>query len=337
MQPAIEVVTVGHAIVDVLAPSPDELVHEFGLTKGTMTLVDDLRAEKIYGRLGPATEVSGGSAANTAAALASLGAGVSFVGKVADDGLGRVFTHDIRAAGVTFAVPPQANGSGTGRSLIMVTPDAEKTMCTNLGVGATLQPGDLDERAIADARVLYIEGYLYGDRETDAAVERAVAVARQSATLVAFSLSDPSWVETHHAALDRLLESVDILFANEEEACGMAGAGDVEAALHVLGRRSPTVAVTRGAHGSVVMREGGLTAVPAAEVVTVVDTTGAGDSYAAGFLYGVVRDLSTRRSAWLGALVAGEVVSHIGARPQISLRDLAANGSLPGSTGGETS
>src|SRR3974390_3516525 len=163
MQPAIEVVTLGHAIVDVLAPPPDDLVQEFGLTKGTMTLVDEKQAEKIYARLGPATEVSGGSAANTAAALASLGAAASFVGKVADDELGRVFTHDIRAAGVGFAVRPQTSGPGTGRCLIMVTPDAEKTMCTNLGVGAHLHPDDLDEADIARACILYIEGYLYGD------------------------------------------------------------------------------------------------------------------------------------------------------------------------------
>jgi sugar/nucleoside kinase (ribokinase family) len=328
MQPSIELVTLGHAIVDVLAPSPDELVHELGLTKGTMTLVDDLQAESIYARLGPATEVSGGSAANTAAALASLGAAVSFVGKVADDELGRVFIHDIRAAGVTFSVPPQAGGPGTGRSLIMVTPDAEKTMCTNLGVGAQLQPDDLDEHDIAEARILYIEGYLYGDRETDGAVERAVSVARQSGTLVSLSLSDPSWVETHHAAMDRLLDSVDILFANEEEACGMAGAGDIEAALVALGRRCPTVAVTRGAGGSLVWRHGAVTAVPAAEVERVVDTTGAGDSYAAGFLYGVVRDLGTRPSARLGAMVAGEVVSHFGARPQMSLAELGATAAV---------
>jgi fructokinase len=330
MQSAMEVVTVGHAIVDVLAPSPDELVQNFGLTKGTMTLVDDLQAEKIYASLGPATEVSGGSAANTAAALASLGAAVSFVGKVADDELGQVFTHDIRAAGVKFGVPPQHGGPTTGRCLIMVTPDAEKTMCTNLGVGASLRPEDLDENTIAEARILYIEGYLYGDRDTDPAVERAVRVARESDTLVAFSLSDPFWVDSHHAALDRLLDSIDILFANEEEACGMAGEGDVEAALATLGRRCPTVAVTRGALGSMVVLEGSVTAVPAAEVERVVDTTGAGDSYAAGFLYGVLRDLGTKRSAWLGALVAGEVVSHFGARPQMSLAALAASES-PGS------
>jgi sugar/nucleoside kinase (ribokinase family) len=330
MQPAIEVVTIGHAIVDVLAASPDELVHEFGLTKGTMTLVDDLQAEKIYASLGPATEVSGGSAANTAAALASLGANVSFIGKVAEDELGRVFTHDIRAAGVNFQVNPRDGEPGTGRCLIMVTPDAEKTMCTNLGVGALLHPDDLDEQAIAGARILYLEGYLYGDRDTDPAVERAVAVARHSGTLVAFSLSDPFWVNTHHEALDRLLDSVDILFANEEEACGMAGSGDVEAALTALGRRCPTVAVTRGGSGSLVIRDGSLTAVPASRVDRVVDTTGAGDSYAAGFIYGELHELDTERSAWLGALVAGEVVSHFGARPQTSLAELVAAESAEG-------
>ena len=175
-----EVVTVGHAIVDVLAPSEDELVAGFGLQKGTMTLVDDARAEKIYASLGPATEVSGGSAANTAACLASLGAVSAFIGKVRDDTLGQFFTHDIRAAGVQYAMAPSPVGPGTGCCLIMVTPDAEKTMCTNLGIGALLEADDVDAAAIAAARVMYVEGYLYGDRPTNPAVERAIAAAREA-------------------------------------------------------------------------------------------------------------------------------------------------------------
>jgi sugar/nucleoside kinase (ribokinase family) len=323
MNPPPEVVAVGHAIVDVLAPSEDSLVAGFGLKKGTMTLIDDADAERIYAALGPATEASGGSAANTAACLASLGASVEFTGKVRNDGLGEVFTHDIRAAGVRFEVPPSDSGPGTGRSLVMVTPDAEKTMCTNLGAGALLSPDDLDENAIAAARVVYLEGYLCGKPETDPAVDRAVAIAREQGTLVALSGSDPAWVELMRTRLDALLDRVDIFFANEAEACGLTGAATVESALSMLSRRCPTVAVTLGAKGSIVAQGSDVVSVPAAPVTRIVDTTGAGDSYAAGFLYGVVRESGPERSARLGALAAAEIVSHLGARPLARLSDLA--------------
>jgi sugar/nucleoside kinase (ribokinase family) len=323
MNPPPEVVAVGHAIVDVLAPSEDSLVSGFGLKKGTMTLIDDADAERIYAALGPATEASGGSAANTAACLASLGASVEFTGKVRNDGLGEVFTHDIRAAGVRFEVPPSDSGPGTGRSLVMVTPDAEKTMCTNLGAGALLSPDDLDENAIAAARVVYLEGYLCGKPETDPAVDRAVAIAREQGTLVALSGSDPAWVELMRTRLDALLDRVDIFFANEAEACGLTGAATVESALSTLSGRCPTVAVTLGAKGSIVAQGSDVVSVPAAPVTRIVDTTGAGDSYAAGFLYGVVRESGPERSARLGALAAAEIVSHLGARPLARLSDLA--------------
>jgi sugar/nucleoside kinase (ribokinase family) len=324
MNPLPEVVAVGHAIVDVLAPSEDSLVAGFGLQKGTMTLIDDADAEKIYAALGPATEASGGSAANTAACLASLGAAVEFTGRVRNDGLGGVFTHDIRAAGVRFEVPPADSGPGTGRCLVMVTPDAEKTMCTNLGAGALLSPDDLDERSIAAAKILYLEGYLCGKPETDPAVDRAVAVAREQGTLVALSGSDPAWVELMRSRLDALIDLVDIFFANEAEACGLTGAATVESALGLLSRRCPTVAVTLGAKGSIVAQGSDAVSVPAAPVARVVDTTGAGDSYAAGFLYGVVRESGPETSARLGALAAAEIVSHLGARPLSRLSDLAA-------------
>jgi sugar/nucleoside kinase (ribokinase family) len=324
MNPSTEVVAVGHAIVDVLAPSEDALVASFGLHKGTMTLIDDAGAERIYAALGPATEASGGSAANTAACLASLGATVEFTGKVRNDGLGAVFTHDIRAAGVRFEVPPSESGPGTGRCLVMVTPDAEKTMCTNLGAGALLSAEDLDEETIAVAQVVYIEGYLCGKPETDPAVDRAVAIAAEHRTLVALSGSDPAWVDLQRTRLDALLERVDIFFANEAEACGLTGADTVEAALSTLSRRCPTVALTLGANGSIVAQGSDVVSVPAAPVTRVVDTTGAGDSYAAGFLYGVVRELGPERSARLGALAAAEIVSHLGARPLSRLADLAS-------------
>lgn len=328
MDRTIDVVTLGHAIVDVLAPSEDELVAGFGLEKGTMTLVDEDESEKIYASLGPATEESGGSAANTAACLASLGGRAMFLGKVRDDQLGEIFTHDIRSIGVRFDVPPGDSGPTTGRCMIMVTPDAEKTMCTNLGIGAHLLVSDLDEEAIAAAQVLYIEGYMYGDRPTNPAVERAISVARSAGTLVSLSLSDPYWVDLHRASLDTLLDGVDLLFANEQEACGMTQVEDCERALEVLSGRCPTVAVTRGPAGSTVRRGSEVVSVPAVPVANVVDTTGAGDSYAGGYLLGVTRELGLEHCARLGALAAAEVVSHMGARPLEGLHGVAVKAGL---------
>ena len=318
----------GHAIVDVLAPCLDEGVSALGLEKGTMTLIDAHRAEEIYSALGPATEASGGSAANTAACLASLGAPVEFIGKVADDGLGVVFAHDIRAAGVRFEVAPADSGAGTGRCMVMVTPDAEKTMCTSLGVGAYLRADDVNRDAIAAARILYLEGYLCGKEESSAAVEAAVDAARSSGTLVAFSASDPAWVHLHREELAALLDRVDILFANEPEALGLSGVGFLDDALDSLAKRCPTIAVTLGSKGCVIVGAEGRIDVPATPVGQVVDTTGAGDSFAAGFLYGVVNDLGAERSARLGGLTAGEVVGHMGARPIRSLSEMAAAAGL---------
>jgi sugar/nucleoside kinase (ribokinase family) len=334
MSSAPDVVTLGNAIVDVLAPSDDALVRRLGLDKGTMTLVDPEQAEKIYASLGPATEASGGSAANTAACLASLGAAVEFVGKVADDPLGRVFTHDIRSSGVRFDTAPAAAGPGTGRSLVMVTSDAEKTMCTSLGAALMLRPADVDASSLTGAKVVYVEGYLCGTTETDPAVERAVTLAHRSGTLVAFSGSDPAWVALKRKELDGLLDRVDILFANEQEARMLAGVGSAGEAASLLQERCATVAVTLGAAGSIIATAAGTLSVPAAEGTGVVDTTGAGDSFAAGFLFGVVRDLGPERSARLGAVCASEIVSHLGARPLSSLEALASAAGLIESASG---
>ncbi len=306
MESNASVVALGHAIVDVLARTDDDQVASLGLHKGTMALVDGTRAEGLYSAIIPDAHASGGSAANTAACLASLGASVRFVGKVADDELGKVFTEDIRAAGVKYDTRPGgAEGPGTGRCLVLVTPDAEKTMCTDLGAGATIDPADLHLDAISTARVLYMEGYLVGPPDTSATVDHAVDVARRSGTLVAFSASDPGWVELQRDALVGLLERVDILFANEPEALGLSGHADLEAAVEALVQQVPTVAVTLGAQGCVVAgREGFRVRVPAAPVERVVDSTGAGDSFAAGFLYGVVNDLGPETSARLGQLAA---------------------------------
>jgi sugar/nucleoside kinase (ribokinase family) len=328
MDQTAEVVALGHAIVDVLAPCPDELVASLGLTKGTMTLVDNDQAEKIYASLGPATEASGGSAANTAASLASLGGQARFIGKVRDDYLGSIFTHDIRTAGVRFEVDAATAGPGTGRSLVLVTPDAEKTMCTNLGIGGFLGTDDVDVAAIRSSRVVYFEGYLCGKPETAGAVEHAIEAARSAGTRVALSGSDPAWVALHSRELSALLDRVDILFVNEQEAYGLAGAGRLDEAVGVLAARCPIVVVTRGADGSVVADSGRLFEVPARPVPAVVDTTGAGDSFAAGFLLGVVRGFEPEQSAQLGALAAAEVVGHLGARPLVSLASLARTAGL---------
>jgi sugar/nucleoside kinase (ribokinase family) len=326
----VDVVTVGHAIVDVLALCPDELVLGFGLDKGTMTLVDPERSEEIYASLGPTTAVSGGSAANTAAGLASLGARAAFVGKVSDDPLGRAFASDIRSAGVEYSVPAATAGPGTGRCMIMVTPDAEKTMCTNLGIGDLLGPDDIDEALIARSHVTYLEGYLCGLESTDGTVERAVATAEAAGPTVALSLSDPFWVELHGPALSALLPRVDLLFANEQEACGLVGTDDVEAAARELARQVDTVAVTLGPDGSLVVTGDRLIRVPAEAVGDhVVDTTGAGDMYAAGFLYGSVRDGDPEYCARLGGLVASQIIRHIGARPLQSLAGMVDDARLP--------
>jgi sugar/nucleoside kinase (ribokinase family) len=318
----VDVVTIGHAIVDVLAPTEDELVASFGLAKGTMTLVDEEQSERLYAALGSATAVSGGCAANTAAGLTSLGATAAFLGKVRDDGLGQVFSQDIHAAGVAFDVPPATVGPRTGQCVIMVTPDAERTMCTNLGAGDFVGPEDLDEPAIAAAHVVYLEGYLCGLEYTEPTVERAFDVAHAAGTLVSLSLSDSYWVELHGPSLARLLDRVDILFCNEAEACGITGLPDAGRAAAALAERCPLVAVTFGARGSLVTSGGQTFEVPAEPVAQVVDTTGAGDLYAAGFLYGVVEGLDIERSGRLGSIAAAEVISHFGARPLQPLAEL---------------
>ena len=327
MDQSFDVVTIGHAIVDVLAPSDNEFPEAHGMEKGTMTLVDAEEAEAIYRDLGPALESSGGSAANTAAGIAALGGRVAFMGKVRDDALGEVFTHDIRAAGVEFAAEPATTGPGTGRCLVMVSPDAQRTMATYLGAGANLYPDDIDHNQLINAKIVYVEGYMCGIRETEWTVSKAAAAAHLQEGRFAISLSDPYWVDLNAAAFGALLDHVDILFANEAEATGMTGQ-DLDGAIKELAHRCDLVAITRGPLGSIVINEGRFIEVPAYPVDTVVDTTGAGDMYAAGFLYGLTRDLEPEACAHLGGLVAAEIVSHLGARPQASLSKLAAEAGL---------
>jgi sugar/nucleoside kinase (ribokinase family) len=320
----MSVVTVGHAIVDVLAPATDDLVARLGLGKGTMTLVDDARSQLIHASLQVSNVIAGGSAANTAVGLASLGVAAAFIGKVRDDELGHQFAGGLERAGVGYRVPVATAGPGTGRSLILVTPDAERTMCTSLGIGALLGPDDVDQEMVADADVVYVEGYLCGAEHTGPTIEATLAAARRGGTTVALSLSDPFWAELHGAELGSLAERVDLLFGNAQESMIITGAGDVRSAISELVKRCPAVVVTRGSEGATVAWEGTVIEVPARRVESVVDTTGAGDLFAAGFLAGWGRGLGPERSAGLGALAAAEVVSHFGARPEVSLAQLAA-------------
>lgn len=327
MDRPFDVITIGHAIVDVLVPCSDDLPAAYGMEKGTMTLVDEDRAKELYAALGPAVESSGGSAANTAVGIAALGGSVAFIGKVRDDQVGEVFTHDIRASGVAFEVPPATSGPASGLCLVMVAPDAERTMATYLGAGGYLYPEDLDVDLMSEAQIVYIEGYMCGLEETELTVSQAAGASHLRGGKFALSLSDPYWVELKAAALGALLDDVDILFGNEDEVVTMTGE-PLEKAMAELSRRCELVVVTRGPRGSLVVTDGSVTDVAAHPAEVIVDTTGAGDMFAAGFLYGLTRGYDPVDCAHLGSLVAAEVIGHLGARPQTSLSRLAAGAGM---------
>jgi len=318
----LDLVAIGNAIVDVLAPADDAFVAREGLAKGSMSLVDAGTAARLQERMGPGVAMCGGSAANTAVGLASLGGAAAFVGKVADDEMGEVFASDIREAGVRFttapAPSPAAGGAPTARCLVLVHPDAQRTMSTFLGVAAQVEPEDVDEAAVAAAAVTYLEGYMLGLPAPMAAVGKALA----SAGRVALSLSDSFWVDAQRTVFLDVLPSVDVLFANEAEVCALYEVADLAEALPRLGRAVPLAAVTRAERGSVVVMGGSCHEVPACPVDRVVDTTGAGDLYAAGFLYGLTRARDPQACAHLGSLAAAEIISHVGARPKVPLSTL---------------
>ena len=322
----LDVVAVGSAIVDVLTTAGDPDVEAAGLVKGTMALVDADRADALYASMGPGIEVSGGSAANTVAGVASFGASAAFIGKVRDDQLGKVFTHDIRAVGVEFSTPPAPDGPATARCLVMVTPDAQRTMSTYLGAASGLSPADIDGDVVARARYTYLEGYLWDPPEAIEALRRSVALAHDAGRLVAMSLSDPFCVDRHRRAfLDFVANDVDVLFANEAEIVSLFEVPSLADALELLPGHCDVAAVTRGELGSVVVSADAVVDTPAHPVEHVVDTTGAGDLYAAGFLYGLVTGADLARCARLGGLAAAEVISHIGARPQVPLSSLVGS------------
>ena len=328
--PTYDVLTLGHAIVDVLSHCDDGLISEVGLVKGSMSLIDGEQATQIYGAMGPGIEVSGGSAANTAAGVASLGGRAAFVGKVRDDELGQIFTHDLRAAGVAFDTGAAPGGAGpdTARCLVLVTPDAQRTMGTHLGVAGELSAADVDPEVVAAAAIVYLEGYLVGLPSAEAALAATAKYAHEAGRKVALTLSDPYWVGAQRDAFAALVADVDILLANEDEACALTGTTDAEDALPALAATCSVVAITRSERGALVTDGTDVVAVPAHPVEAVVDTTGAGDLFASGFLLGLARGLPLETCGRLGALAAAEVISHRGARPQVSLAELARRSGL---------
>ncbi len=327
-QASLDVVGIGNAIVDVIAHAEEAFLAREALVKGTMTLIDAPRAEALYQMMGPAVEVSGGSVGNTMAGLASLGGTGAYIGKVRDDFLGRVYRHDITAVGIRFDTPAATSGPGTARCLILVTPDGQRTMNTYLGACAELGPADIDPDVIAAGQVTYLEGYLFDPPQAQEAFRKAAAIAHAAGRKVALSLSDPFCVGRHREAFRDLVEGhVDILFANEAEICSLYETADfAEAAAAVRGHVA-IAALTRSAAGSVILAEGGEHRIAAAPVARVVDTTGAGDLYASGFLYGLTRDLPLPTCGEIGSLCAAEIISHFGARPEVELSQIVAEAS----------
>lgn len=321
----VHVVGIGNALVDVVTHADDAFIEKHGLTRGVATMVDEARAETVYADLGPATEVSGGSAANTIAGLASFGASVAYVGRVRDDQLGHVFAHDLRALGVRYEVTPATNGAGTGRCLVMITPDAQRTMCTYLGASSELHPDDIDREAVTSAQVTYLEGYLWDQPDAKLAIRHAANLAREAGRRVALTLSDPFCVERHRAEFRALVEhEIDILFANEVEICSLYEVDEFDAALGHVYRHCEIAALTRSEKGSVVVCGDEAHVVDVCPIDELVDTTGAGDQYAAGFLYGLTHGHDLPTCGRLGALAAAEVIGHLGARPEAPLAKLAA-------------
>lgn len=322
---AFDVVGLGNAIVDVIAPADEAFIARQGLRKGGMTLADTAASEALYAAMGAATEMSGGSAANTMAGIASLGGRPAFFGRVRGDTLGDAFTRDIRAIGVGYETPPARSGDATGRCLILVTPDAERTMQTCLGASAQFGPEDVDETIVRDSEFAYLEGYLFDPAPAKAAFYKAAETAHAAGRKVALSLSDAFCVDRHREEIRSLVDGhIDILFANEEEIVSLYEARDFAGALDAVRGRCEIAALTRSAKGSVIVSGGDAVDVAAEPVAKAVDTTGAGDLYAAGFLHGLSRGRSPAECGQIGGFCAAEVIGHFGARPAVPLKDLVA-------------
>jgi sugar/nucleoside kinase (ribokinase family) len=326
-----DVLGIGNAIVDVLARAEDDFLVRQKMPKGSMTLIDEPRAEAIYDAMGPAIEISGGSAANTIVGVASFGAKAAFIGKVKDDELGRTFVHDIRAAGVAFDTPPAADGPSTARCYVLVTPDGERTMNTYLGAAQDLHPADVDDDAVAGSTITYLEGYLWDPPRAKEAFRKAAKIAHGAGRRVALTLSDAFCVDRYRAEFLELIRTgtVDIVFANEKELHSLYETADFDAALKALRNDAKLAVITRSEKGCVVASKESADAVPAAPIPRLVDATGAGDLFAAGFLFGLARGRDHLTAARLGALAAAEVIQHLGARPEVSLQTLAQQNGLP--------
>ncbi len=318
-----DVLGIGNAIVDVIARSDDAFLGQHGLVKGSMMLIDEARAEQLYDGMGPGIEVSGGSCGNTMAGIASFGGKGAYIGKVRNDQLGKVFGHDLKATGVSFATPAATEGPATARCLILVTPDAQRTMNTYLGACTGLGPADIDTKLVASAQVTYVEGYLWDAPAAKQAVLKAFDAARAAGRKVSITLSDSFCVHRYRDEFrDLIRNKVDILFGNEAEIKALYEVETFEEALEAARKEAKIAALTRSEKGSVVIKGGETHEVPAAPVSKVVDTTGAGDLYAAGFLFGFTHDKPLAECARLGGIAAAEVISHVGARPEQALKGL---------------
>ena len=319
-----DVLCIGNAIVDVIARVGEDFVSRHGLVKGSMNLIDETRAEELYAGMGQAIEVSGGSAGNTAAGVASLGGKAAYFGKVKADQLGAIFRHDMRAQGVAFDTPPASTGPATARSFILVTPDSERTMNTYLGACVNFTTADVDKAVVEAAQVTYMEGYLWDRPEAKEAFKLAAKIARAAGRKTSITLSDSFCVERHRDSfLELIRNDIDIVFANEAEIKSLYETEDFDTAVRAIATDCPVAVVTRSEKGCVVMKGSEVHASPAHPVRHVVDVTGAGDLFASGFLHGFTNGMSLYDSARLGSMAAAEVISHIGARPEVKLRSHA--------------
>ncbi|WP_281018228.1 MULTISPECIES: adenosine kinase [unclassified Minwuia] len=322
-EPTLDVVALGNAIVDVLSNADDAFLAERNLAKGGMQLIDQDQATNLYNAMGPGVEHSGGSAANTAVGVAALGGRSAFIGRVQDDQLGEVFAHDIRAAGVTYSAPAAKPGLGTARCLILVTPDAQRTMNTFLGASAEIGPDDVDADLVASGRITYLEGYLWDQPLAKQAMRRAADVARDAGRQVAMSLSDAFCVDRHRDEFRDLVEGpLDIVFANEAEIMSLYQTDSFETALDAVRGKVQLAVLTRSEKGCVIVAPDGVHEVPASPPTALVDTTGAGDLFAAGFLRGITSGRGLVDAGRIGAVAAAEIISHYGARPEADLKQL---------------
>lgn len=324
-EPPYGLCAIGNAIVDILAPATQEFIESqkpYGMNPGSMTLIDAARAAELYTLMGPATEASGGSAGNTMAAYASFGGKGAYIGKVADDQLGKVFTHDIRAIGVHFDTPPLVNNAPTAQCLILVTDDAQRTMNTFLGASVQFSPEDVNEDIVANSDITYLEGYLFDAAPAKAAFFKAADICAKNNRKLSLTLSDPFCVNRHRDDFKKLVEDhVDILFSNEDEIKALYEVATLEEAIEAVRPHCEITAITRGANGSIIVSRDQTIKVDAAQATRVIDTTGAGDVYAAGFLFGITEGKSLQECGDLGSLAAAEVIDHYGPRPAISLKD----------------